>query len=108
MPPPSKRKETTATSYSSNSSHTIEQNKSEDDDIAKTHSHSSNNTKLVVVRQKYEMCKNWKEKEQCKYGDRCLFAHGRHELASQQVKIIKQVSTNEKTDKDNTERTLEN
>lgn len=32
------------------------------------------------VRLKYEMCKNFKEKGVCKYGDRCLFAHGDHEL----------------------------
>ena len=32
------------------------------------------------VRLKYEMCKNFKEKGECKYGDRCLFAHGDHEL----------------------------
>lgn len=32
------------------------------------------------VRRKYEMCKNWKEKGSCRYGDKCLFAHGEHEL----------------------------
>lgn len=26
------------------------------------------------------MCKNFREKGECKYGDRCLFAHGDHEL----------------------------
>ena len=26
------------------------------------------------------MCKNWREKGQCKYGDKCLFAHGSSEL----------------------------
>jgi hypothetical protein len=26
------------------------------------------------------MCKNWKEKGTCRYGDKCLFAHGEHEL----------------------------
>jgi hypothetical protein len=26
------------------------------------------------------MCKNFREKGFCKYGDRCLFAHGDHEL----------------------------
>ena len=26
------------------------------------------------------MCKNFKETGNCKYGDRCLFAHGDHEL----------------------------
>jgi hypothetical protein len=33
-----------------------------------------------IVRKKYEMCKNFREKGSCKYGDRCLFAHGDHEL----------------------------
>ena len=26
------------------------------------------------------MCKNWREKGNCKYGDKCLFAHGADEL----------------------------
>ena len=26
------------------------------------------------------MCKNWREKGICRYGDKCLFAHGDHEL----------------------------
>ena len=26
------------------------------------------------------MCKNWREKGNCRYGDRCLFAHGYDEL----------------------------
>ena len=34
----------------------------------------------MVKRLKYEMCKNFREKGQCKYGDKCLFAHGEHEL----------------------------
>ena len=34
----------------------------------------------VIVRKKYESCKNFREKGECKYGDRCLFAHGDHEL----------------------------
>jgi len=29
---------------------------------------------------KYEMCKNWRETGNCRYGDKCLFAHGKHEL----------------------------
>ena len=33
-----------------------------------------------IVRLKYEMCKNFRETGSCKYGDRCLFAHGDHEL----------------------------
>ena len=34
----------------------------------------------VVRRLKYEMCKNYREKGTCKYGDKCLFAHGDAEL----------------------------
>ena len=34
----------------------------------------------VIRRLKYEMCKNWREKGACKYGDKCLFAHGEAEL----------------------------
>ena len=34
----------------------------------------------LQARKKYEMCKNFKEKGVCKYGDKCLFAHGEHEL----------------------------
>ena len=33
-----------------------------------------------MVRKKFEMCKNWKEKGTCRYGEKCLFAHGKHEL----------------------------
>lgn len=39
------------------------------------------------VRLKYEMCKNFKEKGVCKYGDRCLFAHGDHELVKRGQQI---------------------
>jgi hypothetical protein len=31
------------------------------------------------------MCKNWREKGQCRYGDRCLFAHGYDELTQSSV-----------------------
>ena len=41
---------------------------------------SSQSSQPVVRRLKYEMCKNWREKGNCKYGDKCLFAHGDHEL----------------------------
>ena len=30
------------------------------------------------------MCKNWREKRTCRYGDKCLFAHGEHELSRRQ------------------------
>ena len=38
-----------------------------------------------IVRRKYEMCKNWREKGTCRYGDKCLFAHGEHELSRRQT-----------------------
>lgn len=41
---------------------------------------SSQSSQPVVRRLKYEMCKNWREKGNCKYGDKCLFAHGTGEL----------------------------
>lgn len=37
-------------------------------------------TSNPVRRLKYEMCKNWREKGSCKYGNKCLFAHGENEL----------------------------
>ena len=43
-------------------------------------SNASSTAKSGIVRLKYEMCKNFREKGACKYGDRCLFAHGDHEL----------------------------
>jgi hypothetical protein len=43
------------------------------------------------------MCKNFKEKGVCKYGDKCLFAHGEHELSRretvQTTSTIAQIST---------------
>ncbi len=33
-----------------------------------------------ITRKKYEMCKSWTETGNCKYGERCLFAHGREEI----------------------------
>ena len=43
------------------------------------------------------MCKNWKEKGSCKYGDKCLFAHGEHELSKREVVTspLKEVLTQE-------------
>ena len=29
---------------------------------------------------KTELCKNWLDNQYCRYGDRCMFAHGLHEL----------------------------
>jgi hypothetical protein len=48
--------------------------------VSQTPSLSAQSSVGTVVRKKYESCKNFREKGQCKYGDRCLFAHGDHEL----------------------------
>jgi len=37
---------------------------------------------------KTEMCKNWELRGTCKFGDKCCFAHGRHEL---KVKVLTHV-----------------
>jgi hypothetical protein len=53
----------------------------------------NSDTKALVIktiaptRKKYEMCKNFKEKGVCKYGDKCLFAHGEHELTRRQTQV---------------------
>lgn len=41
------------------------------------------------MRKKYEMCKNFKEKGVCKYGEKCLFAHGEHELSRRETEVKK-------------------
>jgi hypothetical protein len=38
---------------------------------------------------KTEMCKNWELRGNCKFGDKCCFAHGRHELKSKVLTHIK-------------------
>lgn len=47
---------------------------------AKSSASASSHSSSMVPRKKYEMCKNFREKGTCKYGDKCLFAHGEHEL----------------------------
>jgi len=39
---------------------------------------------IEEYRRKYktELCKNWELRGTCKFGDKCSFAHGRHELQS--------------------------
>ncbi len=46
------------------------------------------------MRKKYEMCKNWREKGQCRYGDKCLFAHGEHELTRRTPAVIEEPKAN--------------
>jgi len=38
---------------------------------------------------KTEMCKNWELKGKCKFGNKCCFAHGRHELKAKVLTHIK-------------------
>lgn len=35
---------------------------------------------------KTELCKNWQEFGHCRYGTKCRFAHGHHELINKQIK----------------------
>ena len=42
---------------------------------------------LAPVRQKFELCKNWRDKGHCKYGEKCLFAHGTHELSNKMATL---------------------
>lgn len=42
------------------------------------------------------MCKNWREKGTCKYGDRCLFAHGEVELTRRTTAPEKTVESEKK------------
>jgi hypothetical protein len=38
---------------------------------------------------KTEMCKNWELRGTCKFGDKCCFAHGRHELKGKALTHVK-------------------
>lgn len=38
---------------------------------------------------KTEMCKNWELRGACKFGDKCCFAHGRHELKGKALTHVK-------------------
>jgi hypothetical protein len=38
---------------------------------------------------KTELCKNWELRGQCKFGDKCCFAHGKHELKSKTFSHMK-------------------
>ena len=49
-------------------------------------------------RLKYEMCKNWRERGACKYGDKCLFAHGEKELTKRSTAPPAETPTESKTE----------
>lgn len=44
--------------------------------------HSDSNTKVASQRYKTELCRSFDETGLCKYGEKCQFAHGYHELRS--------------------------
>jgi hypothetical protein len=54
---------------------------------------SSEERRLFVedYKRKYktEMCKNWELKGKCKFGNKCCFAHGRHELKAKVLTHVK-------------------
>ena len=64
-------------------------------------SDSSSGSPSPPVRLKYEMCKNFKETGSCKYGDRCMFAHGDHELINRGPAIAAASSEKSKTSDSN-------
>jgi butyrate response factor 1 len=41
---------------------------------------NSNGKKEYKLKQKTEMCKNWEMKGSCRWGNKCSYAHGEHEL----------------------------
>jgi len=40
-------------------------------------------------KHKTELCKNWELKKVCKFGDKCCFAHGKHELKNKTLTHVK-------------------
>ncbi len=79
-----RRSTPTSSEHKSNSS-SQQAPKNEKDSASNSSASASNQSTTTqapktYVRLKYEMCKNFREKGVCKYGDRCLFAHGDHEL----------------------------
>lgn len=44
--------------------------------------HSDSNSKVTSQRYKTELCRSYDETGLCKYGEKCQFAHGYHELRS--------------------------
>jgi butyrate response factor 1 len=43
---------------------------------------ADNNSKISSQRYKTELCRSYHETGLCKYGDKCQFAHGYHEIRS--------------------------
>ena len=50
---------------------------------------SNNTTKVDKTKFKTELCKNWIETRICRYGSKCQFAHGYHELAKKDSEELK-------------------
>jgi len=66
--------------------------------VAVSSSASTSSPTTVVRRLKYEMCKNWRERGACKYGDKCLFAHGDKELTKRSTAPPVETPTESKTE----------
>jgi hypothetical protein len=52
---------------------------------------------------KFELCKNFMEKGDCKYGPRCLFAHGEHEMFRRKTKNEEITTAPEDTTQESTQ-----
>ncbi|KAG5518492.1 hypothetical protein PMAC_002888 [Pneumocystis sp. 'macacae'] len=51
-------------------------------DMHSAHSKKSSDSSIKTGLYKTELCKNWEESGECRYGLKCQFAHGRSELRS--------------------------
>jgi len=65
----------------SESSSSVKEPISSPEKLSGSDSPASGSTVAAPIRMKYEMCKNWRTKGACPYGDKCLFAHGEKELS---------------------------
>ena len=54
------------------------------DDEAPTEEHPKTKIKTNIVKYKTEICKNYSEKGDCPYREKCQFAHGKDEIAPTQ------------------------
>jgi hypothetical protein len=50
--------------------------------ISNSHVTTDNNSKTTSQRYKTELCRSYHETGLCKYGEKCQFAHGYHEIRS--------------------------
>ena len=50
--------------------------------------------KTKEINYKIDKCKNWEKYKTCKYGEKCVFAHGDNELGNKENNINQIISTN--------------